>query len=315
MSFTFGIYPFSAVGMTWGMAAGPPDDFTQLPAIIERLRSGKDFLLRTYGHFTGESSAPGVLAQIEFILHSGLPCDFVLCFRQDEPDLSAWLRLIEQIVVRFGNTLAALQITNEANLKHVPDAADGSRPHARQALAEGVVLAGQVAHALKARVKIGFNAVPTFHEPDDFWPTVAQFVPEFRAALDYVGLDFYPDVFGAPIALEHMPLAVEQILRNFRGNLASAGITAATPLRICENGWPTGPARPYERQAQVLETVIRTVHRLRAELNFTHYELFNLRDADSSHETSFFQFGILRDDYSPKPAFAVYQQLIQELSE
>ena len=85
------------------------------------------------------------------------------------------------------------------------------------------------------------------------------------------------------------------------------------PIRICENGWPTGPGRPEQTQADVLETILRTVHALRAELNVTHWELFTLRDADSSRDGLFYNFGVLRDDYSPKPAFARLRALIAEL--
>lgn len=35
---------------------------------------------------------------------------------------------------------------------------------------------------------------------------------------------------------------------------------------------------------EVLEIVIRTIYNLRQELNISHYELFGLRDADSSKE-------------------------------
>ena len=58
---------------------------------------------------------------------------------------------------------------------------------------------------------------------------------------------------------------------------------------------------------------IRTVHALRAELNITHWELFTLRDADSSKDDLFHRFGILRDDYSRKPAFHTLRRLIAEL--
>ena len=44
------------------------------------------------------------------------------------------------------------------------------------------------------------------------------------------------------------------------------------------------------------------------------YELFGLRDADSSKDDLFHQFGILRDDYTSKPAFTVYKDLIRQLS-
>ena len=134
------------------------------------------------------------------------------------------------------------------------------------------------------------------------------------SALDYVGLNSYPDVFGGRIAPEHLRTAVEQALRHFRANVQTAGIPASVPIRITEHGWPTGPDRTYERQAEFLEMVIRTISDLREGLNITHYELFGLRDADSSNEKLFYQFGIVQDDYTPKPAFFTYQQLIAELS-
>lgn len=55
------------------------------------------------------------------------------------------------------------------------------------------------------------------------------------------------------------------------------------------------------------------MHALRAELNITHWELFTLRDADSSRNDLFHRFGVLRDDYSPKPAFHTLRRLIAEL--
>lgn len=88
---------------------------------------------------------------------------------------------------------------------------------------------------------------------------------------------------------------------------------------MTENGWPTGKnpvaniERSYERQSAVLETVIRTIYKFRMELNISHYELFGLRDAHSSKDDLFHQYGIMRDDYSPKPAHYTFKKLIQEL--
>jgi hypothetical protein len=81
-------------------------------------------------------------------------------------------------------------------------------------------------------------------------------------------------------------------------HIQKAGIQGSTPIRVCENGWPTGPDRPERRQAEVLDTVLRGVHARRHELNVTHWELFALRDADSARANPFYQFGIVRDDYS-----------------
>jgi len=52
---------------------------------------------------------------------------------------------------------------------------------------------------------------------------------------------------------------------------------------------------------------------LRGKLNITTYELFCLRDADTANPDPNHQFGILRDDYSPKPAFETYRKLVAEL--
>lgn len=63
-------------------------------------------------------------------------------------------------------------------------------------------------------------------------------------ALDYVGLDFFPDVFR-PVPLNNLPKAVEDVLTHFRQvNLATGRIPATIPIRITENGWPTGPVNP-----------------------------------------------------------------------
>jgi hypothetical protein len=61
------------------------------------------------------------------------------------------------------------------------------------------------------------------------------------------------------------------------------------------------------------DTVLRAVHARRHELNVTHWELFALRDADSTCADPFHRFGIVRDVYSPKPAFERLRQTIAEL--
>ena len=94
------------------------------------------------------------------------------------------------------------------------------------------------------------------------------------------------------------------------------GSGADVPVRIAESGWSTGAGRTEQRQAEVLETVLSTILRLRERLNITGYSHFCLRDADSGEESDrasnslYYGFGLLRADYTPKPAFAVYRALM-----
>lgn len=64
----------------------------------------------------------------------------------------------------------------------------------------------------------------------------------------------------------------------------------------------------------MLESVLYAVATRANELNVTHWELFTLRDADSSKDDLFHNFGIPRDDYSRKPAYDRLVRLIAQLS-
>lgn len=63
----------------------------------------------------------------------------------------------------------------------------------------------------------------------------------------------------------------------------------------------------------MLETVVRAVYDCRGAVSVTHYEFFAPRDGDSTRADLLCQFGLLRVDFTPKPAFDVYRRLIAEL--
>jgi hypothetical protein len=95
--------------------------------------------------------------------------------------------------------------------------------------------------------------------------------------------------------------------------LKTPGIPDSVPIHVEENGWPTGPNRPEAYQATVAETLIRAVHDFRGTFNVTDYRWFNLRDGNSQSGNYQTQYGLLRDDYSEKPAFGVVARLFAEL--
>ena len=55
-------------------------------------------------------------------------------------------------------------------------------------------------------------------------------------------------------------------------------------------------------------------HDFRGTYNVTDYRWFDLRDHRTSSPNCQQQYGLLRDDYTPKPAFAVYAELVEALS-
>ncbi|WP_270583398.1 hypothetical protein [Bacillus smithii] len=317
----FGIYPLSVAGTPAGLAVGPQDNYEQIQMALKRLRGeSKSLLPRIYLVYTGPAdSEEKLLSIVEKYVRLGLMGDLVVGSLAPNIEMNHWLALIRKIIREYGSYIDSLQITNEPNLSFM----DGSNPNIMPLLVQGVIAAKEEAEAANVRVDIGFGSVPD-NGPKvvpHFWENLAEIGGEvFIDSLDYVAHNFYVDVFEPPLSLEKVPASVEDLLRRFREvNLKTAGIPDCIPIRITENGWPTGKNpfvgkdRSYEHQSEVLETIIRTVYNLRQELNITHYELFGLRDADSSKDDLFHQFGIMRDDYTPKPAFYTFQHLIQEL--
>ena len=241
----------------------------------------------------------------------GRKLDLVLSNWDRRGNLAGWIEFIENVIARYGPYIGCLQICEEPNLYEYPG--DGRFGHAIESVLTGVRIAHQTLKHRALTARVGFNSIPCSDPNDGFWREMAQRVDNsFINSLDYVGLNFYPDV-ATPLAGE-MTTEVTSVLTRFREEtLREAGIPDSVPIHICENGWPTGPGRYYTRQADLIEQMVRTVYHLRGELNITHYELFALRDVDTANPDPSRQFGILRDDYSEKPAFEMYRRLIAEL--
>jgi hypothetical protein len=312
----FGIYLGGVAESHHELATGKPDLPNEINRALEALQGERQFLVRTYLRYGGtqedrELTGMPTMAELARYTWHGRKLDLVLSNWDGSGNLNGWLEFIENAIERYGPYIGCLQIGEEPNLFDYPG--DGRFGCAVDAVILGVKLARKMLRQRALSAAVGFNAVPSDGPQDAFWRGMLSKIDDaFVNSLDYVGLNFYPDTSEALVG--DMATTVTQILAEFREeNLTRVGIPGAVPIHITENGWPTGPYRYYTRQADLLEQMVRTVYNLRGKLNITHYELFSLRDADTGNPDLNHQFGILRDDYSPKPAFEVYRKLIAEL--
>jgi hypothetical protein len=307
MTLTFGIYAAGRIALDDG---SPPEHPAKIRQALNDLHGQHPFLIRAYIHYPSLTQAP---PNPEHLLNENenRRLDLVACYQDPNTDLTGWLTFLKGLLNKHGHTLATLQITEEPN--NAGPGGDGEFPAVRQALVEGVITAKEEAKKLGLDVRIGCNATPTFDPAQEFWTDLGhRGGNDFRQALDYAGLDLFPDVFH-PIPAENLADTVQAVLTGFRNeSLTAAGIPRSTPIHITEHGWATGPDRPHSRQSEVLDTVIRTI--ARTDLNITTYEHFALRDADSRRQDPLHQLGLLHDDHTPKPAFATYRDLIAEFT-
>jgi hypothetical protein len=316
---TFGIYPGGAIGNTkFRPLPDQPDKINQALDELQGTQS-RPFVVRAYHAYADPDDtvhATTIQAPAGYgrCLGPGRTLDLVAQYHSRSGDIDGYCGFIEKLIDSHGARLTTLQIAEEPNITGDPNL-DGFYPRVTEALIAGVRTAKQKAQSAgHLALKVGCNTSPVLGPGSGFYTDLARAGGEtFIEDLDYIGLDFFPDVFR-PIAPASLGPAVQGLLQaHRRDNLTRAGL-GHLPLVITEHGWPTGPGRTRQRQAEVLRTVIDVIAASAKELNITGYIHHTLRDACSAGDGLFCQFGLMTDDYTAKPAFHVYRNLIEALS-
>jgi hypothetical protein len=321
----FGIFPGGAAGVI----AGPrppavPEDQGRIDAALAELRGGRSFVVHQYMEYADPVGGEAALHQAEassaHYSAQGLAIEWVVRYRPAAaPDVERYAAFLRDVVRRLGDEEAvkAIQVTNEVNNQASPDASDGSYAGARDALVAGVLAAKDEARRLGHGVEIGFN---WFYRTDPaseeaLWSELgAKGGQAFADAVDWVGLDVYPGTFFPPGAARRRETIANALSYLRECLMPLAALPETTPIHITENGWPTAPpARSYAEQETALREMVGAAHDFRANYNVTDYRWFDLRDSNSSDPRFEQQYGLMRDDYSPKPAFEAYRSLIAEL--
>ncbi|HZU39573.1 MAG TPA: hypothetical protein VE992_00905 [Solirubrobacteraceae bacterium] len=241
-------------------------------------------------------------------------------------NLRAWRAYVRHVVDAFGpdRGVIAMTITNEVNVTFSPNTSDGYFSRARDALIEGIGAAHAEARRRGyRRLRFGFTYAYRFSPPSDaafFAYLGAHGGRRLRAALGFVGLDFYPGSVYPPVMAPGDSYRAETaqalgVLR--RCLMPRAGLGRRVPIWITENGVPTGATLGEAGQARALTQLVDAVRAYAGTFGVTDYRWFNLRDSNSTAAGSlpgvaaaFTTDGLLRSDYSRKPSFGAYRRAI-----
>jgi hypothetical protein len=336
----FGIYPGGSAGQVGPVGVpSAPEDPAKREAALAQLRPAtspaapRDFVVHLYRHFTADDAMAAEQKEADQAVarytRLGYLVEYVVRYmpRDEDPakHVPQYVEFLRGIVRRYGVNprFVSIQVTNEANFAVSADTSDGVFEGAKDALIQGVEAVDAEARKLGYdQIEAGFN---WFYRTADnseypFWEYLRDHGGKpFVDALDWVGVDAYPGTFFPPtsetVSKRDSIINAFDVLRDcFMGPIV--GIPDSTPLHVSENGYPTAPpGRSYEDQSSALEEMIRAVHDARGTYNVTDHRWFDLRDADSGSGANFQQqYGLMRDDYTPKPAFDTYRRLVDELA-
>ena len=343
-----GIYPGGGVGAVGPQPATKPEDPVRRMAALEALRGvpGRRFVVRVYASDDGthRSLPRGLLEDISRYSSAGFDVELVIAYRRRGVRPLVGVRRYAGFVrravraVRHHRHVVSLQITNEVNLRGAPNASDGAYPGARGALIRGVVAAkDELRRRRVTHIRVGFSwAYEQGRASRRFWRSLGRVGGRpFVRAVDWVGVDIYPGTWGPelrgartagvgvdiyrPTGLElrggNTAAAVRArmigALRTLRRSyLPRARLGRSVALHVAEIGYPTGAGRSDAMQAVVADAAVRAAHDVRAAYHVTDLRWFDLRDADSANPSFESQYGLLRDDYTPKPAFGTFAALV-----
>jgi hypothetical protein len=322
-----GIYPGGPAGQLGPVPApSVPEDQAKIFAALEQLRPpNSPFAVHVYrSYMTPESEAEEEQEHrrlVDLYTARGYAVEIVIRYRRDD-DPGGFAEFVRGVVRRFGSNrlVKGFQVTNEVNLTFSPDSSDGAYAGSRDALIQGVIAAKDEARALRYdHVQIGFNWVYRTDPGNErsFWEYLGSAGGErFVKSLDWVGMDAYPGTFFPPRTEPSTTgdLMVHALSTLRKCSMPMAGIPDTVPIHVEENGYPTGPDRPYEDQRVAAEQMLGAVERYARVYNVTDYFWFDLRDADSASPNFQQQYGVMRDDYTPKPGFDVLRRRFAEMT-
>lgn len=303
----FGVYPGATftvgkyVGLAGSAPAGPDLSYERMA----ELAGGRPFQVHLYAQWN-RGVTPDVEAALDQIAAAGLKANVALKYVPPagrDGDIHGFAAWVAEVVEAHPG-VAVWQVANEPNVGFTSDS-DGAAEDPVGAVIEGVKAAAAVAGP---GVKVGFNWFYRLDPVSDraFWSELGSRGGDaFRAALGYAGVDIYAGTYIPPLYSVDDENDFRTALEYVRDEMMPlAGLGAGVPIYVQETGYPTlAPLRTEERQAEALAGYIRATEGLGVEL----LQWFQLTDARSPLGDG---WGLLRNDWSRKPAFEVMREAV-----
>jgi hypothetical protein len=320
----FGITPLTAGSAGPAQQPAVPLDPERDLAALQALRpEGAQLTMRLNRMFwaDGEEGVQRYAALVDRYAAAGFPSELQVRYHPPagrEGDMAAWEEWVRLAARVLGErpSVTALSITNEANFTASANTSDGAYDGVREAIVRGTVAARDELDRLgRDDVRLGFSFAWRWSPNSDreFWQELGELAtPEFLAATDYVGLQIYPHLVWppAPVPGRSIPQEIAEPLTLMREcYLPMAGLQDVD-LWVTENGYATNLGRDEATQEANLRETVEAVRRWSGTLGVSEYRWFNLRDNRSDGTDLFDAVGLLRDDYSEKPAFTAFRDLL-----
>lgn len=220
---------------------------------------------------------------------------------QDHPpaDPFDYARAAKYLTARYGTRLAALEIWNEPNLSYEFLAPEATKPATYAALVR----------ATYALAKQGNPRVPvivgsTAYADEDFLRRV--FAAGIAGAHD--GISIHPYTDGRGPASEAAPAHLEfgPGIRSIRAVQRAAG--QRKPLWLTEYGFTACTwCGSLAQQARLVGDTTRAISRFRFVRGATVYQLRDTSTDPGSWESN---FGLLREDFTRRPAYAAFRSAV-----
>jgi hypothetical protein len=318
----FGVDPEPAGSIGSRQNQARPVRQAKVLAALRALRPpGKELVLRVSRLFEadGEAGIAHFKRIIDRYTRQGFDTELQVRYHpspRQRGNIAAWTRYVRRVVDVFGPNrhLLAMTITNEINLAISPNTSDGTYPRAEQALINGIIAAHQEARRRGfGQLRFGFTFAYRFNPVSDaaVFTGLRSGGAKFRAALGFVGVDFYPELY--PGRATAIPAATLQMMGTMRRCfMRLGGLGARVPIWITESGYDTTPGQiTATQQRAALRQIVGTIRSAAQTFGVTDYRWFNLRDNLSSTPAFAETTGLVTDRYRRKPAFFAYRALVR----